>query len=195
MSCFNCNKGIRGIDVPWVFRRLLGRDSMRGASHSASWRSTALCKAQARPTVMAWTLGCRGQFERPQCYCHGSTIAGPCFELSDIVSIVKICKRRDNLIVPRAELRNFEHRFSWFRLVTLIEFHKDQSVFGCRVHTYMGTIRICWIYWIHSSGSGWAFQICSKTKPSAQTHTCAMYIGLERRKKHPQVEVWFRFSF
>ena len=52
-------------------------------------------------------------------------------------------KRRDNLIVPRAELRDFEHKFGCFRLVTWTEFHKDQSVFSCRVQTYMGTIRIC----------------------------------------------------
>ena len=58
-------------------------------------------------------------------------------------SCFKICNRRDNLIVPRAELRDLEHRFSCFRFVTLTEFQKDQSIFGCRVQSYMGTTSIC----------------------------------------------------
>ena len=38
---------------------------------------------------------------------------------------------------------DFEHRFSCFSFVTLTEFHKDESIFGCRVQSYMGTTSIC----------------------------------------------------
>lgn len=91
-------------------------------------------------------------------------------------SCFKICTRRDNLIVPRAELRDFEHRFGCFQICHIDRVSQGSSI--CEQPGFAESTEFT-----HEEVVG-RFRSAEKLRAHAQKPTCALN-DLTRNQKTP----------
>lgn len=94
----------------------------------------------------ACTWSCQGYYTRLQCNCHGS-ITGRCFEV--LFQLFQDLHQARQFDCTSCRTQRF-----WTQIWLFSDLSHWQSFTRIK---YMWTTRICWIYWIHSWGSGWAF--------------------------------------